>query len=168
MKIEINVNKVYFMFTLFFILLIVGSLVVYAWGTNNPSVFGHSSGEIIGALSCSQGQALSVDSNGWKCVDVGLSEENMGEIGGNAVCVLNANELVNLGCPDGSYLFRVVHFTNGRLDSAAYCKLFFSKDQLPEGTTCYDRSSPGGSEPACRPCHCSGGTLSTGQEYHIC
>jgi uncharacterized membrane protein len=45
MKIEVDINKKYFMIVLGIIFLLAGTLV-YAYGTSSPSVVGHSSGEI--------------------------------------------------------------------------------------------------------------------------
>lgn len=46
MKIEVNVRKRYF-FAILGVVLLLGIIgVVYAFGTNNPAVFGHSAGEI--------------------------------------------------------------------------------------------------------------------------
>lgn len=50
MKIEVNINKTYFMFILGIIFLLAGGLV-YAYGTSNPSTFGHTTGEISGTLT---------------------------------------------------------------------------------------------------------------------
>ena len=46
MKIEVNINKKYFFILLGAILLFGGVFLVWAFGTNNPSNFGHSVGEM--------------------------------------------------------------------------------------------------------------------------
>ncbi len=48
MKVEINLKKRYFIFILVSALLIGSLIAVYAYGTNNPAVFGHSPGELEG------------------------------------------------------------------------------------------------------------------------
>ncbi len=46
MKIEVHVTKRYFFGILGLVLLLAGVLMVYAYGTSTPSVFGHSAGEV--------------------------------------------------------------------------------------------------------------------------
>lgn len=46
MKIEVNLEKKYFYSILAVIIIVGGVFVVNAYGTNNPQVFGHSSGEV--------------------------------------------------------------------------------------------------------------------------
>lgn len=46
MKLEVNVKKKYFFIILGVIFIFLGLLAVYAFGTDNPSVFGHSPSEI--------------------------------------------------------------------------------------------------------------------------
>ncbi|MEK6890259.1 MAG: hypothetical protein AABX35_03670 [Nanoarchaeota archaeon] len=48
MKIEVNLKKRYFIFILASALLLSSLIAVYAYGTNNPSIFGHSAGEVAG------------------------------------------------------------------------------------------------------------------------
>ena len=46
MKIEVNITKKYVFIILGILLILTASVVVYAYGTSNPAVFGHSGGEI--------------------------------------------------------------------------------------------------------------------------
>ncbi|MDO8564146.1 MAG: hypothetical protein Q7R87_04005 [Nanoarchaeota archaeon] len=48
MKIEVNLKKRYFIFILASALLLGSMIAVYAYGTNNPAIFGHSPGELEG------------------------------------------------------------------------------------------------------------------------
>lgn len=52
MQFNINVEKRYFFGILGAILLIAGMFAVYAYGTNEPEVFGHSVGELDIKLDC--------------------------------------------------------------------------------------------------------------------
>lgn len=63
MKVEINLKKRYFIFILVSALLIGGLIAVYAYGTNNPSVFGHSANELTG-VCLSSGVGCPVDLGG--------------------------------------------------------------------------------------------------------
>ena len=45
------------------------SLVVYAFGGNNPSYVGHTFSEIEPPSGCSAGQILSWDGSNWVCID---------------------------------------------------------------------------------------------------
>ena len=46
MKIEVNISKTHFFVLLGIVLLLGGIFMVYAFGGNNPSIMGHSVGEI--------------------------------------------------------------------------------------------------------------------------
>ena len=70
MKIEVNIEKRYFFVIIGAILLLGGVIFVYAYGGNNPSVIGHSLGEIDGFPNCIAGQALTHNSTGWGCTNV--------------------------------------------------------------------------------------------------
>lgn len=48
MKIEINLNKKGVFALVLVAVLLIGGIAVYAYGTNNPVVFGHSPGEVEG------------------------------------------------------------------------------------------------------------------------
>jgi len=50
MKIEVNIQKKYAVMIVVAFLVLAGVLIVFAYGTNNPSVVGHSAGEI--EMSC--------------------------------------------------------------------------------------------------------------------
>ena len=85
MKIEVNIQKKKFSLLLIIALLIASIVTVYAFGTDRPSVFGHSSDEIAYKFSvvqkriangCSDNQAISsvAQDGGVKCVTVGDTE----------------------------------------------------------------------------------------------
>ena len=46
MKLEVNIKKKYFFTILASVLILVAIIGTVAYGTNNPSVFGHSAGEV--------------------------------------------------------------------------------------------------------------------------
>ncbi len=52
MEFHINVEKKYFFGILTAILMVAGLFAVYAYGTNEPEVFGHSVGEVDIKLDC--------------------------------------------------------------------------------------------------------------------
>ena len=58
MKIEVNVTKRRFFMIFGTILLLVGIFTVYAFGTNNPSSFGHTLGEIEFTLNFSEERSI--------------------------------------------------------------------------------------------------------------
>jgi len=51
MKIEVNLERKYFFAILSVVIIFAAVIGVYAYGTSNPSVFGHSAGEIEGVGS---------------------------------------------------------------------------------------------------------------------
>ncbi len=55
----------------FIAILIIAAIGVgiYAYGTSNPSVFGHSSGELAPPAGCTNGQFLQWNGNAWVCSD---------------------------------------------------------------------------------------------------
>jgi len=55
------------------ILILLSGIFVWAYGTSNPAVFGHSAGE-IGVPTCTAGQVLTYTSAGWSCVVVSSGE----------------------------------------------------------------------------------------------
>jgi hypothetical protein len=73
MKIELNISKKYFFIILASVLLLGGLFITYAYGTNDPPVFGHSANEIDGFPNCNAGQALTHSSSGWSCVSSSTS-----------------------------------------------------------------------------------------------
>ena len=64
MKIEVNIDKMYFIIILSSILILTGVFVAYAYGTNDPRVFGHTVSEVTGAqrkispTECPVGKAI--------------------------------------------------------------------------------------------------------------
>jgi hypothetical protein len=48
-------------------ILAIVSIGVYAYGTSNPSTFGHSVGELAPPPGCSAGQFLQYDGSSWVC-----------------------------------------------------------------------------------------------------
>ena len=76
MKLEVNISKAKFFSILGAVLVLAGALFAYAYGTNSPSVFGHSIQEVDG-ITCTAGQAITRDTTGlWKCVAVGGSSSS--------------------------------------------------------------------------------------------
>lgn len=69
-KIKINIHlSNRWLYTLILIgVLIVAAVFVYAYGTSNPSVFGHSFSEIAPPDGCSDGQFVRWTGTGWDCV----------------------------------------------------------------------------------------------------
>jgi hypothetical protein len=66
LKIEINIsNKAVYTLIVIGILIAIG-ISVYAYGTSDPSTFGHSLGEIE---PCAEGQGLQMSSGVWTCKD---------------------------------------------------------------------------------------------------
>jgi len=63
------------------------SLVVYAFGGNQPSVMGHTFSEIEPPSGCSAGQILSWDGSNWVCID---------ELGGMGECTEILNTKGNI------------------------------------------------------------------------
>jgi len=51
MKIEVNLEKKYFFAVLSAVIIFAALIGVYAYGTSNPSVFGHSAAEIEGGIA---------------------------------------------------------------------------------------------------------------------
>lgn len=66
MKIEVNVQRRYFLTVLAVVLVLAGAIAVYAYGTSAPSSFGHTLGElsVSGVTGCTQGTLLKVGANG--------------------------------------------------------------------------------------------------------
>lgn len=61
MKLEVNIDKKYFLIIIAVIVVAVGIVYVIAYGTSNPPVFGHSSGEVdvtIGEMTKTLQQAI--------------------------------------------------------------------------------------------------------------
>jgi hypothetical protein len=56
------------------ILAIIG-VGIYAYGTNNPSVFGHSASELAPPTGCTSGQLLQYNGNTWVCSNPGITSE---------------------------------------------------------------------------------------------
>ena len=78
MRIVVNLKKGYFLAVVIGFLLLAGIFVVYAYGTNNPSQFGHTISEILAPKGCSPGQALVKNSTDrltggtvWRCGNIG-------------------------------------------------------------------------------------------------
>ncbi|HPD81572.1 MAG TPA: hypothetical protein PK357_00550 [Candidatus Pacearchaeota archaeon] len=64
------------------VLLAIG---VYALGTNNPSVFGHSAGELAPPTSCSANQVLTWTGSAWACTSPGATDSRFW-INGSGLC----------------------------------------------------------------------------------
>jgi len=77
MRLEVNVTKKRFFVILGAILLLSGMIVTYAYNADwasdprDPVTYGHSPDELVGALQCGDGEALTITSTGWDCVSVG-------------------------------------------------------------------------------------------------
>ena len=71
MKIEVNIEKKYAIFIIVGVLILAGVIVAYAYGTSNPSVFGHSFEELQGvqhdidSTQCPMGKGIvKINDNG--------------------------------------------------------------------------------------------------------
>ena len=64
MKLEVNIEKRYAFVIVASLFILAGAIVAYAYGTNNPSVFGHSADEVAGVQKsisnnpCPPGQGI--------------------------------------------------------------------------------------------------------------
>ena len=67
MKLEVNISKKYFFIILGVLLLLIGVLLVNAYGTNDPPVFGHSVEELDGFPNCASGRYLRHNNGVWSC-----------------------------------------------------------------------------------------------------
>lgn len=71
MKIEVNVNKKYFLVLLVCFLIIAGVIIAYALNAGEIPNPGHSINEIGAPASCNAGQFLQWTGNSWKCSTAG-------------------------------------------------------------------------------------------------
>jgi len=59
-------NKWLYIFIVLLVL-VVGGVMVYAYGTSNPQIFGHSIGELAPPSPCIAGQFLEWNGATWTC-----------------------------------------------------------------------------------------------------
>jgi len=50
MRIEVNINKKYFIILSSLLIVLIGSVIVYTYGGTSPSTIGHSAGEVEGTI----------------------------------------------------------------------------------------------------------------------
>jgi hypothetical protein len=90
-------------------ILALAAIGVYAYGTSNPSVFGHSAGELAPPSPCSSGQFLQYNGTGWVCATSGAgTSDNAKACTGDSLC-----ETGNLSTA-GTFYFKGLTFTNVR------------------------------------------------------
>ncbi len=82
MKIEVDFSKTKLFIILGVVLLLAGTFFVYAYGTNNPPVFGHTIQEVDG-ITCSAGQAVTrTNASGWSCVSITSGSSGVSSVTG--------------------------------------------------------------------------------------
>ncbi len=70
--------KIYFTNRWLYTFIVIGILIaigvgVYAYGTSNPAVFGHSIGELAPPTGCASGQYLQYSGGVWVCTNIATS-----------------------------------------------------------------------------------------------
>ena len=79
--IKINLSNKMFYTLIAIAVLIFSGIVIYAYGSSNPTVMGHSHGEIE---PCADGQVLQMVAGSWQCLNLppGIVDTNAGTICG--------------------------------------------------------------------------------------
>jgi hypothetical protein len=111
-EIKINLsNRAIYTLIVIGILAIVG-VGVYAYGTSNPSNFGHSFGELT-LPSCSNGQVLGMSGGSWGCVDMASGGGDFNGWSFANDVLLDNNEQVIKTSDEWLRLNQEGHFKNG-------------------------------------------------------
>ena len=67
-------NRTLYTFITLGVLVLLG-IGVYAYGTNNPQIFGHSIDELAAPLGCTSGEFLQWSGSQWTCATVNVSAD---------------------------------------------------------------------------------------------
>lgn len=95
MKIEVRLSNRFLYTFLSLISLVLVAILVQAYGTSNPSSFGHSIGEVAPPSPCSSNQLLLWNGNSWICTN-NINNFNVTNLNASNLNVTNSISVTNL------------------------------------------------------------------------
>ncbi len=133
MEFEVNINRRYGIILIIALIFLLGSIVVYAYSASfsggNPAVFGNSADEVNVLLDGFAGPMTTQSA-----FDIFF---------GKTVCKISSTKLKDLGCPSGSYLYRIQKISSPGSSDDAFCRFFYtSVDNSADPPECYPSGQP--------------------------